>query len=246
MRFAAILCLIASVSAAMADVDRSPRPDMRPEAKQAVPLAKLGEALKSLGARSPQERAQRREQRAGDRRAQSMQGAVCNNPAIKGQRISRIPGRIRGCGIEEPVRITEVSGIRLTQAATVDCTTASALNQWVKDSVIPLTQPVGGGVQALQVVAHYACRTRNNRPGAKISEHGRGRAIDISAIHLRNGQAIHVLTGWRNRQTGPILKRLHAAACGPFGTVLGPNSDRFHQDHFHFDTARYRSGPFCR
>jgi hypothetical protein len=39
---------------------------------------------------------------------------------------------------------------------------------------------------------------------------------------------------------------MHKAACGPFGTVLGPNSNRFHQDHFHFDTARYRSGSYCR
>ncbi|MEM9755898.1 MAG: extensin family protein, partial [Pseudomonadota bacterium] len=25
-----------------------------------------------------------------------------------------------------------------------------------------------------------------------------------------------------------------------------PESDRFHQDHFHFDVADYRSGPYCR
>ena len=33
---------------------------------------------------------------------------------------------------------------------------------------------------------------------------------------------------------------------GGFGTVLGPESDQFHQDHFHFDTARHRGGPYCR
>jgi len=30
------------------------------------------------------------------------------------------------------------------------------------------------------------------------------------------------------------------------GTVLGPEANRFHRDHFHFDTAEYRSGPYCR
>jgi len=25
-----------------------------------------------------------------------------------------------------------------------------------------------------------------------------------------------------------------------------PNANRFHRDHFHFDTARYRSGSYCR
>jgi hypothetical protein len=42
------------------------------------------------------------------------------------------------------------------------------------------------------------------------------------------------------------LRQMHRAACGTFGTVLGPESDRFHQDHFHFDTARHRGGPYCR
>ncbi len=35
----------------------------------------------------------------------------------------------------------------------------------------------------------------------------------------------------RDEAQGPILQKLHRAACGPFGTVLGPNSDRFHQNH---------------
>ena len=37
-----------------------------------------------------------------------------------------------------------------------------------------------------------------------------------------------------------------AGTSDPFGTVLGPNSDRFHRDHFHFDMASYSSGAYCR
>jgi hypothetical protein len=95
-------------------------------------------------------------------------------------------------------------------------------------------------------VAHYACRTRNSVKGAKISEHGRGRAIDIAAFQLRNGSEISVLKHWGQGGNGKALSKIHRAACGPFGTVLGPKSDRHHRDHFHFDTARYRSGPYCR
>ena len=44
-----------------------------------------------------------------------------------------------------------------------------------------------------------------------------------------------------------MLRNLHRAACGPFGTVLGPNANAAHRDHYHFDTARYRSGTaYCR
>ncbi len=145
--------------------------------------------------------------------------------------------------------MTEVAGVRLSQAAVMDCTTAKALNSWVETGVKPAVGRLGGGLAGLRVAAHYSCRTRNNQPGAKISEHGKGHAIDISGgFVLKNGGVtISVLNGWRDPVQGKVLKAAHAAACAPpFGTVLGPNADRYHQDHLHMDTARYRSGSYCR
>ncbi|EPX80679.1 extensin-like domain-containing protein [Litoreibacter arenae] len=185
--------------------------------------------------------------RKGSKRvAKGLQGSVCGDPNIRGVKISRIPGKIRGCGLDSGVKVTAVSGVALTQHATIDCTTAKALNAWVEQGVKPVVGRRGGGVKSLRVVAHYACRTRNNKRGGKISEHGRGRAVDIAAINLKDGSSMTVLKGWRSAKNGPALKKMHKAACGPFGTVLGPNADRYHQDHFHFDTARYRSGRYCR
>ena len=37
----------------------------------------------------------------------------------------------------------------------------------------------------------YECRGRNNIVGAKLSEHGKGNALDIGAIKLRNGAHLH-------------------------------------------------------
>ena len=174
-------------------------------------------------------------------------GAVCGVPGIRGASIAPIAGRIRGCGLQDGVKITHVEGVALSQPANIDCRTARALHTWVRDAVIPAVGRRGGGVKGLRVAAHYACRTRNHKKGGKISEHGKGRAIDISAIELRDGSAISVLRGWRDPTMGKILKATHKAACGPFRTVLGPNADRFHQDHFHFDTARRKNGSaYCR
>ncbi len=177
---------------------------------------------------------------------QSAKGSVCGVPGIKGTKIAPIRGRIRGCGVSDPVAITSVGGVALSTPAKIDCGTAKALNSWVEKTVKPSVGRLGGGVSQLWVAAHYACRTRNNRKGAKISEHGKGRAIDISALTLKNGKRITVLDGWGRGVEGKILRKLHKGACGPFGTVLGPNSDKYHRDHFHFDTARYRSGAYCR
>ncbi len=181
-----------------------------------------------------------------DDRPAAPTGALCGDPTLAGAPLPEIPGRIEGCGVGSPVRVTRAGGLALSQPATLDCRTARTLSAWVRDAVRPVVGARGGGAAGLTVAAHYACRTRNNRPGAKVSEHGRGRAIDISAIRLADGTRITVLDGWGSGRQGRILRRLHEAACGPFGTVLGPESDRFHQDHFHFDTARYRSGSYCR
>jgi len=95
-------------------------------------------------------------------------------------------------------------------------------------------------------MGHYSCRPRNNQRGAKISEHGRGRAIDIGAFTLKNGVSFSVLRDWNRSKWSDELSKMHRAACGPFGTVLGPRANKYHQDHFHFDTARYRSGSYCK
>ena len=173
-------------------------------------------------------------------------GGICNDPSIQGERIAPIPGRIRGCGVPDAVRVRAVSGVALTQAATIDCPTAIALRKWVDKGARPAVGNQGGGIKSLRVAAHYACRTRNNQKGARISEHGKGRAIDISAVNLQDGSQISVLRDWGGGRKGRVLRDMHRAACGPFGTVLGPNSDRFHRDHFHYDTARHRGGPYCR
>jgi hypothetical protein len=175
----------------------------------------------------------------------SSKGAICGDPMIKGEVVGDVPGN-GACGIDEAVRVTSVGGITLSQSSLMNCRTAHTLKGWVDTGLMPAVGGMGGGATVLKVAAHYACRTRNHRAGARLSEHAKGNAIDIAAIHLENGDDITVLTDWNSGHKGRILRQLHKSACGPFGTVLGPESDRFHQDHFHFDTANHRGGSYCR
>lgn len=173
-------------------------------------------------------------------------GRICGSRKILGRTASSIPGTLPGCGVRNPVQVVEVSGVRLSTAATMTCETAEALRKWVDNGVKKSVRRTGGGVAELRVAAHYSCRTRNHKPGAKISEHGKGKAIDISAIVLKDGTVVTLQKGWNDRRYGKMLRQMHKRACGPFGTVLGPESDRYHRDHFHFDVARHRGGPYCR
>ncbi|MGJ8544272.1 MAG: extensin-like domain-containing protein [Sulfitobacter sp.] len=191
-------------------------------------------------------RSRKAEKTAVAQRRIRQKGAVCGDLAIQGEAIGRVPGKISGCGVEGAVRVRSVSGISLSQTAVMDCGTAKALKSWLDRSAKPALARKGGGLKQLKVAAHYACRRRNNAKTGKISEHGKGRAIDLSGFVLQDGTKVSVLKGWHSRSYRKPLKAMHQGACGPFGTVLGPNANRFHLDHFHFDTARYRSGSYCR
>ena len=173
-------------------------------------------------------------------------GRLCGIRGLEGEEMPTITSAVAGCGVEAPVRVTSVDGVKLSQGALMDCQTAAALHQWVRTGVKPAVGRSGGGVTGLRVAAHYVCRARNHRPGARMSEHGRGRAIDISAIQLADGSEMSVLRDWRDSPHSKALQNMHRAACGTFGTTLGPGSDGMHEDHFHFDTARHRNGPHCR
>ena len=203
-------------SAMVAGVPRSGRPQMRPE----VVLARVREEANGL---------------------------ICGSHAIKGRRIAPIPGTMAGCGVQNPVKIEAIAGVAFKPAVTLNCATARSLETWINRGVHPAVGNYGGGVVSMYSPSHYSCRTRNGQPGAKLSEHAKGNAIDITHMTLRNGTKITLLDGWNGpRKHRRILRTLHKAACGPFGTVLGPESNRFHRDHFHFDVARYTSGPYCR
>ncbi len=43
-----------------------------------------------------------------------------------------------------------------------------------------------------------------------------------------------------------FLREAHRTACGLFGTVLGPEANNAHRNHFHVDMAKRKLGAYCR
>ncbi len=219
---------------------------LRPKPRPVTPASVLRPALPSLPAVQSPGQPVAPIPRSLPEFSAPVPGSVCADPSIRGTKIPPVIHVADGCGLADGVQITQVSGVKLSIPATVDCPTARALNSWVKRSVIPTLAGMGGGVARLEVAGSYTCRPRNNVRGAKVSEHGRGRAIDISGFTLKGGRSFSVEQGWNMRGLAEPLRRMHSDACGTFGTVLGPNSDPFHHDHLHLDTAAQRNGAYCR
>lgn len=152
-----------------------------------------------------------------------------------------------GCHIPNPWKVRSVAGVDLENGATLNCSVVGPLNNWLNGVAQPAALlAFGEPIRSTRVAASYGCRARNNKRGAKMSEHGFGNAIDLSEFTLASGRKVTVQAGWGgNAQDRAFLRDLHSGACGNFTTVLGPRSDRHHHDHFHFDLAP-RKGSYCK
>jgi len=139
----------------------------------------------------------------------------------------------------EAVVMPDQSRVSVNPPATLRCDMAESVAEWVRRDVGPAAATLGASITAIANYDSYGCRGRNRVAGAKISEHGRGNALDIRSITLTNGAVIEL--------TSPIVSKefrewTRLAACGRFSTVLGPGSDGYHESHIHLDLAQRTSG----
>ncbi len=157
------------------------------------------------------------------------------------------------CGAIRPFEMHAAADGRVAMkpAALLRCPMVPQVERWVRNVVEPAAHHYfGSPVVEMRVAASYACRPINHRRGARLSEHGYANALDVSRFKLANGRTITVKAGWNgDGAERAFLRYLHKGACDTFTTVLGPNYDRNHHDHFHFDLARrgrQGRGRFCK
>ena len=177
----------------------------------------------------------------------TMAKMVCRDPRLAGDpRPDIIDVGDLACGIDDPVRVTSVAGIRLSPPALLGCPTARRLADWLTGVAQARARALlQAGIAEVRVMGSYACRTQNNA-GRWRSEHARGRAVDIGGFTLTNGAEVTVARDWGETPEGAFLREIWHKGCGPFTTVLGPDADRHHRDHLHLDTAPRGGEPYCR
>jgi hypothetical protein len=135
-------------------------------------------------------------------------------------------------------------GIKIKPAAKLNCQITAAFAGWVKNELAPSARSrYLSGIASINQLSSYSCRTMNSRRGAPMSEHARGNAIDVGKITLNSGKVIAVREpGFFAFREKSLLKNVRADSCKYFTTVLGPGSDVYHKDHFHFDLRKRRAG----
>jgi hypothetical protein len=160
------------------------------------------------------------------------------------------------CAINEPVVLVSVADpalperrIMFPDRPTLSCAMAERFARFSGDIAAPLALGIHGKeLVSVATGPGYECRARNRQPGAKLSSHGQGNAVDMAMLTLWGGLKIAV-----EKPDGPeavrLIAALRASACGVFSTVLGPGSDAAHANHLHVDIEpRGRDGlsKFCQ
>lgn len=122
------------------------------------------------------------------------------------------------------------------------CAVTAAMVLWNRDVVQPLAQKYfGQKVVGIENLGSYNCRTIAGERAQ--SEHSTANAIDISAFILADGTRVSLINDWDDADVRrEFLHEVRNGSCGLFGTVLSPDYNRAHADHFHLDMAVRTAG----
>ena len=177
-------------------------------------------------------------------RAQAEEACLASRlvtPTAYMSRSSEIEGP-GACGISYPFKVAALGGgsIGLSNRLTLGCPIIPEIDSWLNETVQPAAELYFGTSVAELRAGSYSCRGRNNKVGAKLSEHSFGNAVDIMSFKLADGRTISVEKGWKGApDEQEFLREVFIGACARFTTVLAPGSDIYHYNHFHLDLARH-------
>lgn len=154
-----------------------------------------------------------------------------------------------GCRLHNAVRITRTH-LAVDEPFLLSCRAALSLAMWERHAVQKAAQAeLGTPVKAMRHFGSYACRNLYGESGRRRSQHATADALDVAAFRLADGRLVTVKGDWQGGKAGPrapaarFLRAVHDGACRWFDVVLGPDYNRAHVDHFHFDRG---GGRACR
>ena len=151
------------------------------------------------------------------------------------------------CGSPRPLHIKSLKGginIKSYNDVNLRCETALNFARWVSEVVVPSSKlHLGIKPDKLVLSTTYKCRRRNSNPTAKYSEHAYANAIDFLGIDFDDGSSMEIKV---RKDDSNAMRAFQAAirggSCAYFTTVIGPMTNKYHNDHLHLDLAERKSG----
>jgi len=156
---------------------------------------------------------------------------------------SRPPVKENSCEIDNPVLVSGLpNGVEVVPHSLMACPVAESLSRWISEVVAPEAErQFQSAPTKLLIGTSYQCRDQRN--GAKLSEHAFGNGVDVMGFEFAKGAPLTIKAHIENSPEGNFQSAIQKAACPIFNTVLGPGSDDAHSDHLHLD-LRQRKGDY--
>ncbi|MEO0439265.1 MAG: extensin family protein [Pseudomonadota bacterium] len=159
-------------------------------------------------------------------------------------RFSPLPNRnfVGGCSQIDSIKLLDV-GAEVTNLGPVRCELASRFAAWTEFAVKRAARKyLGSELERIETMGSYSCR--NISGSRRLSQHAHANAIDVSGFVLADGRRITLINDWNSgRRERQFFEAIHQSACKRFGTVLSPDYNAAHRDHFHFDMS---GNGYCR
>ncbi|MEA2700143.1 MAG: hypothetical protein QOI66_4414 [Myxococcales bacterium] len=151
------------------------------------------------------------------------------------------------CQVDDGVALFRgASGVRWNKPVHVNGAFALRLVAFEEIAQDEAQAILGTRIASIEHLGAYACRPIKGTAGSP-SEHATGNAIDVAAFVLRDKRRIAVQRDFVAAGAEPttpggrflraLTERLSAQRV--FGTVLTPDYDRNHRNHFHLDGHRW-------
>ena len=143
------------------------------------------------------------------------------------------------CGWSDAVTLREMSAAYSPGTVRMACPLAATLAIWEENVVQPAAREIfGSDVTEIEQLGTYSCRRIAG--SERWSTHAQAKAIDISAFRLADGQRISLAGDWNGTgKPSQFLHRIRDEGCAVFGTLLGPDYNAAHRDHFHLQQAGF-------
>ena len=148
------------------------------------------------------------------------------------------------CGGSDMLRLAAAlrpdgTRIEIKPAPVLRCEFAESVAAWLRDEAAPRVDKLGAPLRTVETFDDFECRGRNRVAGAKLSEHGKGNAVDVRSFLLADGRSI----GLTDISVAKDFRdEIRDSACRRFTTVLGPGADAQHESHIHLDLIERTHG----
>ncbi|RTQ97822.1 extensin family protein [Halomonas nitroreducens] len=141
---------------------------------------------------------------------------------------------VAGCPLSDVLRLHR-AGVAFDRSFIARCPLAVSWLLYERHRLQPVAREVfDQPVVAVEHLGSFACRNVYGREQGRRSDHAAAAALDVAAFRLADGRRIRVQRDWNDGgPAGRFLRRAQRGACGLFGTVLGPDYNAAHADHFH-------------